>query len=370
MGFSPRSLEGYTPAWAKAHATEFKPDMAIMPPTQPAALPLVESLVASRLRHPQVGPRWLVAVSGGPDSMALLRVALLVAQEQGGEITCGHVDHQLRPESGTDREWVQQQCTAFDVPCRVEKIELPVPDGPRTAIEEQARNARYAALLRMAHACGATTVLTGHTADDNAETILHHLFRGTGLRGLSGIPEVRPLAEGIVVWRPLLSIRREAIVACLNALGQPSLSDSSNASDAFTRNRVRSELLPWLERELNPRSVEALQRLASQASEQQSWVEEQAERCLTSALIEPTTEVVRLHRPLLATAHPVLARECFVRLWVRQNWPRQAMTAEHWQRLVEVCQDHGPRAVHMPGGIDVRRRGEMLVIEWHRTPLS
>ena len=323
---------------------------------------LSDSLLASRTRHPHVGDRWLVAVSGGTDSMALLRIAGLAAQERGGEITGGHVDHQLRPESGTDSDWVQQQCVALGVRCLTETIELPAQDGPRTAIEEQARHARYAALIRMAHSVGATAVLTGHTADDNAETILHHLFRGTGLRGLSGIPEVRPLAEGLVLWRPLLSIRREDITAGLKELHQPSLTDSSNASDAFTRNRVRRELLPWLERELNPRSVEALIRLAEQAAEQQSWIEAEAERLLAAALVQPITEVVCLHRPTLAAAHPVLVRECFVRLWVHQNWPRQAMTAEHWHRLVEVCQDHGPPAVQMPGAIDVRRRGQMVVV--------
>ena len=215
----------------------------------------------------------------------------------------------------------------------------------------------------MAMTSRSTAIVTGHTADDNAETILHHLFRGTGLRGLSGIPEVRALSEGLVLWRPLLHIRREAIVACLAELHQPSLVDRSNASDAFTRNRVRHELLPWLERELNPRSVEALQRIAEQAAEWQSWSEIEAERCLHAALVEPATEVVRLHRAVLTAVHPLLLRECFVRLWVRQGWPRQAMTAEHWQRLVEVCQDQGPPAVQMPGGRDVRRRGAMIVIE-------
>ncbi len=331
-----------------------------MNPPLPSAHSLHQALTDSRT--PDVGDRWLVAVSGGPDSMALLRVALLTIQEQGGELVCGHIDHQLRPESGTDSEWVQQQCADLGVRCLVEKVELPAQDGHRTAIEEQARQARYAALNRMARSVGATAVLTGHSADDNAETVLHHLFRGTGLRGLSGIPEVRSLGEGLVLWRPLLSIRRETIVACLKELHQTSLTDSSNASNAFTRNRVRSELLPWLERELNPRSVEALVRLAEQAAEQQSWIEAEAERLLAAVLVTPVTEVVRLHRSLLVAAHPVLARECFVRLWVSQNWPRQAMTAEHWHRLVEVCPDHGPPAVQMPGGIDVRRRGEMLVI--------
>ena len=327
---------------------------------QPTVLPLLQALSDSRPLD--VGDRWLVAVSGGPDSMALLRVAWLTIQEQGGDLVCGHIDHQLRPESGTDSEWVQQQCAHLGVRCLVEKIELPATDGQRTAVEEQARHARYAALTRMARSVRATAVLTGHTADDNAETVLHHLFRGTGLRGLSGIPEVRSLGEGLVLWRPLLSIRREAIVAYLKELHQPSLTDSSNSSHAFTRNRVRSELLPWLEREINPRSVEALVRLAEQAAEQQSWIEAEAQRLLATALVTSATEVVHLHRRALAVAHPVLARECFVRLWVHQNWPRQAMTAEHWHRLVEVCHDHGPPAVQMPGMIGVRRRGDMLVI--------
>lgn len=327
---------------------------------------LLQALIDSRTH--EVGDRWLVAVSGGPDSMALLRVAQLAVQGQGGEITCGHINHQLRPESDTDSEWVQQQCADLGVSCLVERIELPRTDGPLTAIEEQARHARYAALTRMARARGATAVLTGHTADDNAETVLHHLFRGTGLRGLSGIPQVRSLGEGLVLWRPLLSIRREAIMACLSEFQQSSLTDSSNTSPAFTRNRVRHELLPWLERELNPRSVEALVRLADQAAEQQAWIEAEAERLRIAVLVLPTTEVVRLHRQTLATAPPVLARECFVRLWVQQNWPRQAMTAEHWQRLVETCHDSGPPAVQMPGGIDVRRRGEMLVIAGDRPP--
>ena len=294
--------------------------------------------------------------------MALLRAALLHSQHYGSEITCGHVDHQLRPESGSDSNWVESQCAALGIRCLVERVELLSRDGLRTAIEEQARNARYAALTRIAKACKATAIVTGHTADDNAETVLHHLFRGTGLKGLSGIPEVRTLQDGVLLWRPLLHTRRDVIVASLLQLNQPSLTDSSNSSDAFTRNRVRHELLPWLERELNPRSVEALQRIAEQAAQWQSWIEIEALRCLTAALIEPATETVRLHREVLIAAHPALLRECFVRLWVRQGWPRQAMTAEHWQRLAEICQDNGPPALQMPGGRDVRRRGAMIVI--------
>lgn len=325
--------------------------------------PLIDAIHASRLRHPHVGNRWLIAVSGGPDSMALLRAAQIYSRNHCCEIICGHVDHQLRPESGTDSRWVEEQCIALGIPCRVERIELPHTNEHRTAIEEQARNARYEALVRMAQDSQATAIVTGHTADDNAETVLHHLFRGSGLRGLSGIPEMRCLPSGHSLWRPFLGIRREEIVNTLTRYQQPSLIDQSNASDVFTRNRLRNELIPWLERELNPRSVEALLRVAEQANDWQSWIECEAQRCLAAALIEPVTDVVRLRRDVLVAAHPALLRECFVRLWVRLNWPRKSMTAEHWKRLAEVCQEDGPPAVQMPGGRDVRRRGAMVVIE-------
>lgn len=325
--------------------------------------PLVDAIHASRLRHSYVGNRWLIAVSGGPDSMALLRAAQCYARLHKCEISCGHVDHQLRPESVTDSRWVEEQCQALGISCRVEQIELLHIHEQRTGIEEQARKLRYDALARMAHDLHATAIVTGHTADDHAETVLHHLFRGSGLRGLSGIPEVRPLTADLTLWRPLLGIRREAIVASLARSQQPSLIDQSNTSDAFTRNRLRHELIPWLEKELNPRSVEALLRIAEQAGDWQSWIESEAQRCLSAALIEPITEVVRLRREVLSTAHPALLRECFVRLWVRVDWPRQSMTAEHWNRLADVCRDDGPLAVQMPGGRDVRRRGAMVVIE-------
>lgn len=334
-----------------------------MPSSSVIADPLVDAIHASRLRHPDVGQRWLIAVSGGPDSMAVLRAAQTYSRLHPCEISCGHVDHQLRPESGSDSRWVEEQCRALGIPCRVEQVVLPELHGQRTGIEERARNARYDALIRMAHESHATAIVTGHTADDHAETVLHHLFRGSGLRGLSGIPEVRSLSPGLTLWRPLLGTRREVITASLARYQQPSLVDQSNTSDAFTRNRLRHDLLPWLERELNPRSVEALLRMAEQAGDWQSWIESEAQRCLSAALVEPVTEVVRLRREVLSTAHPALLRECFVRLWVRFNWPRQSMTAEHWNRLAEVCRDDGPLAVNMPGGRDVRRRGTMVVIE-------
>lgn len=317
------------------------------------------AMESSFVRHPEVGRSWLVAVSGGPDSMALLRTALAVASRVGTQVHCGHVDHQLREESGEDAMWVVGQCESLGIRCQVEKVAV---DGNRGAIEETARRVRYEALSRMAAQCETTAILTGHTADDQAETVLHHLFRGTGLRGLVGIPECRPLGASLHLWRPLLAVRRSELHDELQRLQQPYRIDKSNSSAAYTRNRVRNELIPWIERELNPRAVDAILRLSEQSAETQDWLAAQANELLDRALVPPDTDTVRLRADLLHSVPSVVARECFVQLWSHKDWPRQAMTREHWQRLVDLCSPAAPLAIQMPGAITARRRGELLVM--------
>lgn len=319
---------------------------------------LIRAFDESLARHPNVGRVWLVAVSGGPDSMALLRTAQIAASRTGAEVLSGHIDHQLRPDSGADAEWVADQCQKLGIRCLTQTVTVPH-DG---AIEETARRVRYEALAQMAAQAHASAILTGHTADDQAETVLHHLFRGTGLQGLVGIPEVRQLHETLWIWRPLLSVRRQLIVDELQHWQQPFRTDSSNASSRYTRNRVRNELIPWLERELNPRSVDAVLRLSEQAAETLDWLQSMAAKLLNTAIVQPETEVVRLRCAPLVESAPVVARECFVQLWRRKDWPRQAMTRTHWEKLVELCSADGPPALQMPGEIDVRRRGDLLVL--------
>src|SRR5262249_45357023 len=129
-------------------------------------------------------------------------------------------------------------------------------------LESTARRVRYAWLTTVAREAGASWVATGHTADDQAETVLHRLLRGTGLKGLCGIPARRPLAAGVQLLRPLLHTRKYELLAFLEALGQDYRRDSSNADLALVRNRIRHELLPHLAAAYNPAVVSALCRLA------------------------------------------------------------------------------------------------------------
>src|SRR5918998_1642231 len=183
--------------------------------------------------------RPLTLVSGGPDSVALLRVLVGL----GGEPAVLHVDHGLRgEESREDAGFVRELCEKLGVRCEVRSIRLE--EGAN--LQERARDERYRLAKEMADELGLRAIASGHTADDVAETVLMNLARGTGLRGLAGIPPVR----GRVV-RPLIRHRRREVLRYLEYLDQPYRTDPTNLTAKYVRNRVRLEILPVLE-ELYP----------------------------------------------------------------------------------------------------------------------
>src|SRR5262249_25956730 len=161
-------------------------------------------------------------------------------------------------DSDNDEVFVAALCTRLvaegaTLDCRSNRIDVASLARERGAnLESVAREARYGWLAEVAREAGAGWVATGHTADDQAETVLHRLRRGTGLRGLCGIPVRRPLAPGIEVVRPLLRVTRAQVLNYLRALGQDFREDRSNSDPRFTRNRIRHELLPLLAEHYNP----------------------------------------------------------------------------------------------------------------------
>ncbi len=193
------------------------------------------------------GDRILVAVSGGMDSMVLLHLLVRLRGELQVTVTAGHVNHQLRgKESDEDETFVQAECAAMKIPCSVERVETrQLKKATRVSTQEAARRLRYDALERMRQSARAHSVATGHQADDHAETVLLNLLRGTGLRGLAGIPHRRD--PGII--RPMLFARRSEIEQYAVERGIRYREDSSNTSLSYTRNDIRHTLLPVLENE-------------------------------------------------------------------------------------------------------------------------
>src|SRR5680860_554133 len=200
----------------------------------------------------------VVAFSGGCDSVVLLH--LLRFSAMGDRITAAHLDHAIRPESARDAEWVRGICAAWSLPLLVHRL-ADVPEN-----EEEARDQRYTFLKDSAEEIGAPYIMTAHHADDQAETVLFRVLRGTGISGLVGIPATSP--DGLI--RPLLPYWREDIERYARRFDLQWRVDATNENLNFSRNRIRHDLLPRVEREMFPnarRSLVALTELARENEE-------------------------------------------------------------------------------------------------------
>ncbi|MBS0266473.1 MAG: tRNA lysidine(34) synthetase TilS [Planctomycetes bacterium] len=329
--------------------------------------PLLQHL-NGRLHGLPRATRVLAAVSGGADSMALLRGLLELPVASAFPVHVAHLDHQLRGVASTaDADWLKATCHSLGVPITIGRIDVAsAATATGDGIEAAARQARYTFLEETARGAGCSVIALAHTADDQAETILHHILRGTGLAGLRGIPPERELAPGIRLMRPLLDLSRQQVLDFLQTLGQTFREDESNHDDVYTRNRIRLQLLPALARDYNPQIAESLRRLGLQAAEAQQTLEYLAESQLDRVLESATPHQCELKwQPLTAVPRHLL-RELFAALWRRQHWPRQQMGFAQWDELAELTVHGGTTT--LPGRISVRREGRLLTL--HRPPAT
>ncbi len=235
----------------------------------------------------------VVAVSGGPDSLALL----LAARRVRDDLVVAHFNHGLRPDADADMEFVRG--VARDLGCAFETATgdvRAVARRERRSIEDAARRLRYGFLAGVAGGAGATSVLVGHTADDQAESVLMHIIRGSGIRGLRGMSLVDswPLGSStLCVRRPLLGVRRARTAAYCHAMGLMPRDDAMNRDRRYTRTRVRLDVIPVLEA-INPRVVEALGRLAEAARMVRPGDADGAPRTLLAAagVVEPSSALI------------------------------------------------------------------------------
>ncbi len=279
--------------------------------------------------------RVVAALSGGPDSTAL--VAVLASLRDAGllaSVSAVHVDHGLRSGSARDGEACAALCRRLGVP--LERIEVQVAPGN---VQSRARRARYAALRRTAERAGATRIATGHTRSDQAETVLLRLLRGSGARGLSGIPPRR----GAIV-RPLIDRSRREVLAYLRARRLPWLEDPTNATPRYLRNRVRGAVVALLQ-SMNPALEPALARTADLLRDD--------ERVLDRLSREAVEGNAASAGELLAL--PVAVRRRAVRrLWKAARGRRAGLTARHVDAVLALLRRRAPGRAALPGGIEAR----------------
>jgi len=318
----------------------------------------------------------LVAVSGGPDSVALLRALSALKAEAGGagKLVVGHFHHRLRQEADGDARFVAELAGRLSLPYEQGEAGVgALAQQRRDGIEAAAREARYNFLESTAERRGARYVVTGHTLDDQIETVLFNILRGTGLAGVAGMTLARPLGSAVSLVRPMLTVRRIEVLAYLEEIGQAYRTDSTNACTDFSRNRLRHELLPLLREKFNPDIDNALARLSGLAGDAQRIVERIADDLLDRCLGRGTAASsgngsVTLGLGPIKDVDRHLIREMFIALWRRQSWPLQDMGFAEWHALADMALSIGGGPASgtakgmFPGGILVERHPDRSIL--------
>lgn len=282
----------------------------------------------------QPGDRVYCAVSGGADSMALLWGLYLLQSKLDISLCAVHFNHHLRDEeSNRDEQFVRSFCDRFDIPLTVGEDTI---TPGKKGLEAAAREARYAFFRTLPG-----KIATAHTADDNAETLLMHLVRGTGLKGLGGISPV----NGRVI-RPMLACTRQQVIAFLEEYSISHVEDSSNARDAFLRNRLRHHVMPLLAAE-NPRLAENLSAMAMRLRQDEAALDR-----LSQFETLPSVSVLRSAEPPL--------RSRMLERFLKQSGVKEP-EAQHIALAESLLFSDNPSAeAHFPGGITLRRNYDRL----------
>ena len=238
------------------------------------------------------GDHLIVAVSGGPDSVALLRALILLSSEYQLHLTTAHLNHGLRgTEAEEEENFVRRISRALGITCICKTVDIRMLQiGKGRSLEEIGREERYRFLNETAEACGARKIATGHHRDDQAETVLINLIRGSGIAGLKGIAPVRD--DRII--RPLLDVSRGEILEFLNREGFAYRVDSSNTDPIYLRNRIRNDLIPDLEASYNPRIVTGLCHMAEIVRREDDYLQNVVRQILHGWGIIPGADEIHL----------------------------------------------------------------------------
>ena len=309
----------------------------------------------------------VLGVSGGSDSMALLHLVAGLNQTLDWRLKLhvAHLNHQLRgTEAEKDAGFVQAAADSLSLPCTVASRDIAqLSEDESIGIEEIARRERYAFFERVCLTTGSRVVAVGHHADDNAETILYRILRGTGLRGLVGIPRKRPLSHGsdVRVVRPLLGYTREELRNYLADAGVAFREDRTNQSSDSTRNRIRNVLLPQLEAEVNPQVRDALLRLGEQAQWVDEYLGETVHRTFASLIISRTDQVLTLNADALARKSRIVQTE-LIRLAYRSfGLGEQDLGFTHLSRALDLIADPASgKQLQLPAGMIIEKRYHQL----------
>ncbi len=313
------------------------------------------------------GDSVLIAVSGGPDSMALLHLMNLLKRGLRLDLAVAHVHHGLRKQNDRALDLVRKASAELGLPFYFMKADArKFAKSEKRSLEEAGRILRYSFFEKTALGLGMNKIATAHTLDDQAETLLMRIARGCGLRGLTGIRPVRRQGKSMVI-RPLLMCAKSDLLSHLKYEKIPFLVDRSNFSEAFTRNRIRAKLLPWLEQNLNVAVKDALFDLQDSCERAQTHLEALAEKKFSALSTKKRKKAVGVPVESLRRLDPAVLSEVLRHLYAQVRGDCNAIMAVHRFGMEELLgSSHGSGRLDLPGSMQARREGPWLWIEKKR----
>lgn len=309
--------------------------------------------------------RPIVAVSGGKDSIALACAIWSLYPAIKDSLIVAHVNHGLRGAEGDLAEdFVSTLSQGFGATFCSRKLDPRKLKSSPDGIESAARTARYDFFVELAKTYGSRYVFTAHHADDQAETILFRILRGTGIKGLRGIPVLSQLTPELTLCRPMLHVSREEIESYLASIEMNWREDSSNSENKFSRNKIRNIVLPKLESMFGTDVSNSIFTLGQIASEHWSLIESLLEP-LQSLVVSSGENFVEIDSTGLRTHHPVLITEFLRKVWGDRGFPQQDVSAADWQLLKEwVLLDRPQSRRDFPGGVAASLNSGRLRIDF------
>lgn len=327
----------------------------------------------------EAGDRVIAGISGGADSVCLLFVLLEWAKRKGLELAVVHVNHGIRQDAGADAAYVEKLCRENGLKFYLYNVDVPaLAAAEKCSLEEAGRKARYRAFESAAADFGAgaaaVKIAVAHNANDCSETMLFHLFRGSGLRGLGSI---RPVRDNII--RPILCLERSEIEEYLQRRNIPYCTDNTNASDDYTRNRIRHHILPYAEENIVKGSVSHMARTAELLAETEDYLEEQTQAALEACLWKSgmfgqecnaakrswnncSTQYI-LHVSALLSQHPLMQKRILHQVVKHLSPGQKDISYGHIADLLDLFTGEGNRSVDLPFGIRGRREYDRVIVD-------
>jgi tRNA(Ile)-lysidine synthase len=340
--------------------------------TQKAFLNKANGIIV-RLNMLNTGDRVLAGVSGGPDSVALLLVLLEIRAKYSLDIGIAHLNHMLRgKDADRDEAFVLNIAKKFSIPCYTERKDVALfAKENHLSMEDSARKIRYAFLKSVMNEEKYSKIALGHNRDDNAELILMNILRGSGTKGLTGIP---PIREKVII-RPLLEISKKQILVYLKLMDQSYVTDGSNNENIYLRNSIRNSFIPQIEKEYNPKIKESLIRLSEIIKDEDEWMESETELAFSKAIKNGPfdnlkQEMIELDINIVKESHPALKKRMIRNAIKLINGNLKKISSQHVEDAVKLLlSTTSGESIDLPDRIRVFKEKESLFFKKESMPL-